>query len=250
MLYGLVAYLSFFVVILYSIGFLGNVLVPKSVDGPATVPVVEAILINGGILALFAIQHTIMARKWFKDWITKIIPPAAERSTFVLFASLILAALYWKWEPIEGTIWSLDGIWATLMLVLFWVGWGILFLSSFLINHFDLFGLRQVYLNLTKKEYTGPEFRVPSLYKMVRHPLYFGLILGMWATPVMSAGHLFFAVMATGYIFVGVRFEERDLIRIHGQNYLKYQKEVPMIIPLPKSGKGGERTPEPRPSEG
>jgi len=250
MLYGLIAYLAFFGVILYTIGFVGNIVVPKSIDGEVTAPFTEALLVNIGILALFAIQHTIMARKWFKDWFTKIIPAAAERSTFVLLASAILALLYWKWQPMGGTIWTLTGVWATIMHILFWAGWALLFLSSFLINHFDLFGLKQVYLNMARKEYEGPQFMMPSLYKMTRHPLYLGIIMGIWATPTMSMGHLVFAITSTAYILFGIQFEERDLIRIHGADYIKYKKQVPMLFPIPRAGKGGGETPEPRPSEG
>lgn len=238
-LYGVIAYAAFFGAICYAIGFVGNILVPKSIDGPGTVPFGEALLINALLLALFAVQHSVMARQWFKSLITKIIPEASERSTYVLLSSAILMLLYWKWQPMEGTIWSVDGTWATVLQVLFWLGWGLLFLSSFLQNHFDLFGLRQVYLNLTKKDYTQLEFKLPSLYKMVRHPLYLGFIIGVWATPYMSVGHLVFSIATTAYIFVGIQFEERDLIKIHGENYTKYQKSVRMILPIPKGSKAG-----------
>lgn len=249
-LYGLIAYAAFFGAILYAIGFVGNILVSKSIDGPATVPFTEALMINAALLGLFAVQHSVMARQWFKRLITRIIPEASERSTYVLLSSAILSLLYWKWQPMEGTIWSVEGTWATVLQVFFWMGWGLLFLSSFLINHFDLFGLRQVYLNLTKKDYTQLEFKLPSLYKIIRHPLYLGFIIGVWATPNMSVGHLVFSIATTAYIFVGIQFEERDLVRIHGENYTKYQKEVPMILPIPKGSKSGGATPEVRPSEG
>lgn len=237
--YGVIAYAAFFGAICYAIGFVGNILVPKSIDGPATVPFGEALLINALLLTLFAVQHSVMARQWFKSLITKIIPEASERSTYVLLSSAALMLLYWKWQPMEGTIWLVDGIWATVLQVFFWMGWGLLLLSSFLQNHFDLFGLRQVYLNLTKKEYTQLEFKLPSLYKIVRHPLYLGFIIGVWATPYMSVGHLVFSIATTAYIFVGIQFEERDLIKVHGENYTNYQKSVPMILPIPKGGKSG-----------
>ena len=221
---------------------MGDILVPKSVDSTAGTSVELAILIDAIILGLFAVQHTIMARPWFKAGIAKLIPRAAERSTFVLLASLILLLIFWQWRPIAGTIWTVqsplgqDVLWA-----LFWIGWGIVFISTFLIDHFDLFGLRQVTAYLMGKEPQLPHFTERAFYKVVRHPIMLGFIIAFWATPTMSIGHLFFAGLTTAYILVGLLFEERDLVRMHGERYLEYASRVPRLVPFLKLGHSGPR---------
>jgi protein-S-isoprenylcysteine O-methyltransferase Ste14 len=217
---------------LYAIGFLGNFAVPKSIDSGPEGPVVAAVAIDAALLAAFALQHSIMARPWFKRMWTRIVPEPAERSTYVLFSSLALLLMFWQWRPIGGVVWSLDGeIAETVMLSLYATGLLIVLLSTFLINHFDLFGLRQVWLYMTRRPYTQLEFRIPLLYRYVRHPLYVGWLLTFWAAPVMTSAHLFFAVMTTAYILVAIRFEEADLVTLHGDKYQQYRKEVPMLIP-------------------
>jgi len=237
-LYGLACYIIFLGTFLYAIGFVGNILVPKSIDTGPVSPLGTALLINALLLAAFAIQHTIMARQGFKKAWTKIIPQPVERSTFVLFTTVILMVMYWQWRPMPEVIWAVQSpLWQMVLNVLFWAGFGIVLLSTFLIDHFDLFGMRQVTLYLQKKEYTGHQFRTPGFYQMIRHPLYFGFIMAFWATPTMTMGHLFFAIMTTAYIFVGISFEERDLVRAFPQTYPLYRKQVPMIIPFTRIGK-------------
>lgn len=237
-LYGVISYSLFFGVFCYLPGFLGNFLVPKSIDSPASVPFGEALLVNTALLGLFAIQHSVMARQGFKKWWTKFIPKPIERSTYVLFSSLAVILLYWQWKPMGVTIWNITD--PTLVMILnglMILGGLIVLVTTFLINHFDLFGLRQVWLYLIGKKYTNLGFVVPGPYKLIRHPLYFGWLLMFWATPVMTIAHLVFAIATTGYIFVAIWFEEKDLITIHGRDYAEYKKRTPMIFPFGKKKK-------------
>lgn len=234
-LYGVVSYLAFFATILYAIGFVGNLVVPKSIDGIPEVPLWQALLTNAGFLVLFALQHSIMARPAFKRWWTKFVPEPIERSTYVLLTSIILAAMMALWQPMGGVVWTIESeAVRSVLLVTYLLGWAIVFVATFLINHFDLFGLRQVWMYFTGKPYTHLPFRVPFLYKYVRHPLYFGYLIAFWSAPVMTFAHLLFAIATTGYMLTAIRFEERDLIAHFGQRYRDYRKQVPMIIPIPR----------------
>ncbi|MBZ5607511.1 MAG: isoprenylcysteine carboxylmethyltransferase family protein [Acidobacteriia bacterium] len=230
--YGIACYGVFFATLLYAIGFLVNFGVPKAIDSGREGSAAAALAIDGALLALFALQHSVMARPWFKRAWTLIVPEPVERSTYVLFSSAALLLMFWQWRPIGGTIWRVDGGIAQVIIVgLYVVGLVIVLLSTFLINHFDLFGLRQVYLYLLGRKYTHLEFRTPFFYRYVRHPLYVGWLLTFWAAPVMTVAHLFFAVMTTAYILVAIRFEEADLVTVHGEKYRRYRKQVPMIVP-------------------
>jgi methanethiol S-methyltransferase len=243
LLFGAASYAVFFATFLYAFGFIGNVIVPKSIDSEPASSFTTALLVDAGLLALFALQHSIMARQWFKRMWTRIIPEPAERSAYVLFSSAALILLFWQWQPLGGIIWNIEGGAAQAVIYAFFAaGWLIVLLSTFMINHFDLFGLRQVWLYFRGRPYTPLQFRTPFFYKFVRHPLYFGWLLAFWFTPVMTAAHLFFAVMTTAYILIAIRFEECDLVSQHGDSYRSYRDRVPMILPV---GSRPERTPEP-----
>ena len=232
-LYGLVAYALCLATLLYAIGFAGNLFVPKAIDTGTPSPLAEALIVNLLLLGLFAVQHSVMARQSFKRWWTRIVSPAVERSTFVLATSLVLALLLLQWRPIsEPVVWSVQSAIGTdLVWAVFWFGWAVMLSSSFLINHFELFGLRQVFARLAGRELPEPVFRTPFFYRYVRHPLYLGLLLGFWAAPVMTAGHLLFSIGCTGYILVGIWFEERDLIAQFGDRYRRYRNQVGMLLP-------------------
>jgi protein-S-isoprenylcysteine O-methyltransferase Ste14 len=240
LLYGVAAYAVFLVTILYAIGFVSGVIVPKTIDTGPTVPVSEALGVNLLLLSLFAIQHSGMARQSFKQWLSRIVPRPVERSTYVLVASCLLLLLFYAWRPMPAVVWQVAGPAHTALMAGSFVGWGIVFLSTFLINHFELFGLNQVIRNLTKSHEAEPRFRTPFLYKFVRHPLYLGFIVAFWCAPVMTVGHLFFAVVTTVYIFVGIMLEERDLVRLFGDEYRHYRQRVAMLIPFPRKSRDSE----------
>ena len=240
-IYGIFAYVIFLPTFLYAIGFIGNLGVPKSIDSGLTTTLPEAIGVNLALLGVFAIQHSVMARPGFKRLWTRIVPPAIERSTYVLLASLVLILLFWQWRPIPALIWTVTDPRGILALqVVFWLGWLILLTSTFLLNHFELFGLQQVFTSAAKGDLPTPQFRTPLFYRYVRHPLYLGFLISFWATPVMSAGHLLFSAGASGYILVGIWFEERDLIAVFGDRYRRYREQVGMLLPL-RSGKARTR---------
>ena len=237
--YGSAAYVLFLATFLYLIGFIGGIVVPKSVDSGAATPLGQAIAINIVLVGLFGVQHSVMARPGFKRWWTRIIPEPVERSTFVLLTCVVFGIMFWQWRPIAGIIWEVEGLPGRVILwALFATGMGIVLLTTFLIDHFDLFGLRQVYLHATGKPYTQPRFQVSSFYKYVRHPLLLGFLIAMWSTPRMTVGHLVLALGFTAYILIGIRFEERDLARDHGEIYADYRRRVPMLLPFKGNGAG------------
>ena len=235
-LYSIIAYLMGFVSLLFWIFSLSNLIPEISIDRSPELNFPLALAKNIGLVLLFGIPHSVMARKSFKEWITRVIPKPIERSTYVLQAGLLLALLVWQWEPMGGTIWSIEAgsNLFNFMYVLFFLGWVILFISTFLINHFDLFGLRQTYFELINKPYKPLEFKIISFYKYVRHPLYAGIILGLWATPLMTMTHLAIAILLTAYTIIGAVIEEKDLIKDFGGKYLDYKKRTPMFIPFTK----------------
>ena len=235
-LYGVASYAFFFVTFLYAIGFVTGLGVPKTIDTGQVAPLTDALLVNLLLMSAFAIQHSVMARPQFKRWWTQYVPKPVERSTYVLFATLCLALLLWQWRPIPAVIWHIEDSRIALALTgLSLVGWLIVLTSTFLINHFELFGLHQVANNLTGKSMANPTFRTPLFYKFVRHPIYLGFIIAFWAAPTMTAGHLLFAAVTTAYIFVGILLEERDLVDIFGDDYRRYRQRVSMLIPWRKS---------------
>ena len=237
--YGAASYLVFLATFLYAIAFVGGFAVPRHLDGPSQTPLPAALAIDGLLLAIFAVQHSVMARRWFKERWTQIIPWSIERSTYVLCASLALLLLFWQWRPIGGQIWSVENATARAALwTLFALGWGTVLVVTFLINHFDLFGLRQVWLPLIGKPYTPVSFRTPLPYRFVRHPLYFGFLLAFWMTPTMTLAHLVFALATTAYIVIAIQFEEKDLVAEHGAAYQEYRRTVPMLLPTGKGARG------------
>jgi methanethiol S-methyltransferase len=235
-LYGLVSYFVFFASFLYAIGFVEGLMVPKTIDSGTAVPLAEALIVNLLLMSLFAIQHSVMARPQFKQWWTRLVPKSVERSTYVLFSSLALVLLFWQWRSMPAVIWQIVNPQVAMAVVgLSIVGWLIVLTSTFLINHFELFGLHQVANNLGGRDMPTPIFRTPLYYKFVRHPIYLGFIIAFWAAPTMTMGHLLFAAVTTAYIFVGASLEERDLITVFGDEYRRYKNRVSMIVPWRKS---------------
>jgi protein-S-isoprenylcysteine O-methyltransferase Ste14 len=235
-LYGLVAYLVFFVSFLYAIGFISGSVVPKTIDSGEAAPAAGAVIVNILLMSVFALQHSVMARRQFKQWWTQYVPKSVERSTYVLFASLALILLFWYWRPIPTVVWQIDNPQiAIAMSGLSMVGWLIVLTSTFLINHFELFGLHQVANNLTGRPMPAPRFRTPLFYKVVRHPIYLGFIIAFWAAPTMTIGHLLFAGVTTAYILVGILLEERDMVDLFGDDYRRYKDRVSMLVPWRRS---------------
>jgi protein-S-isoprenylcysteine O-methyltransferase Ste14 len=243
MAYGICAYAAFLAAFLYLVGFLTGLAVPKSINSGTSSPLGVAVVVNLGLLAAFAVQHSIMARPWFKTWWTRFVPRPVERSTFVLATSVILAMLFWQWRPLPVVVWQVTNpVGQGLLICLFFSGIAVVLFSSFLIDHFDLFGLRQTYLYFRGREYRHPPFMVRSLYKHIRHPLMAGFLIAVWSSPMMTLGHLFFAAGITAYVFLGIALEERDLRRILGEDYERYRERTPMILPLPKKPEPSTQT--------
>lgn len=237
--YGIVAYLIFLIAFVYAIGFLGNIIVPKSIDSGTETTLLSSIVVNIVLLSVFALQHSIMARPAFKKWVVTIISPAIERSTYILLSSLTLLLIYWQWQPITTIVWEVKNEMVSIVLkTIFFLGWLIVLLSTFMINHFELFGLAQIFDNLKNIQTPNPKFQTNYLYKIVRHPIMLGFIIAFWATPIMTVGHLLFTIVTTIYILMAVKYlEEKDLRKFIGERYETYQKEVPMVIPFTKNKK-------------
>lgn len=242
--YGAASYVIFLAAFLYAIGFVGNLVVPRSIDAGVAAPVGEAVVVNVLLLGLFAVQHSVMARPAFKRWWTRVVPGSVERSTYVLLSSLVLFLLFWQWRTIPAIVWDVAspagraGLWA-----LFWLGWATVLASTFMVNHFDLFGLRQVFLAWRGKPYSDIGFRSPLLYRLVRHPIMVGFIIAFWATPTMTAGHLLFAAVTTAYILIALQLEERDLVAALGDQYREYRRRVPMLVPWPRRSRAERHPP-------
>lgn len=234
LIYGLIAYAVFFLTFLYAIAFVGDLAVPRTIDSGEPGPVGTALLVNTLLLGVFAVQHSLMARPAFKAWWARFVPPPVERSTYVLASSLALILLIWQWRPMPEVVWSVPGgparivVWAV-----FWLGWGTVLLSTFLINHFDLFGLRQVWAYRRRREILPSEFHTPLFYRVVRHPLYLGFIIAFFAAPTMSQGRLFFAIATTAYVLIAIQLEEHDLMNVFGDRYRDYRSRVGMLLPIP-----------------
>ena len=231
LIYGVASYLVFFISFVYTVAFIGNYWVPKSIDVGSESGLMPSILINVALLGAFAVQHSVMARPAFKRWWTTIVPASCERSTYVLISSLLLILILWQWRPITTTIWRVEGVPAAILSAISWIGWLMALASTYSIDHFELFGLRQVFDTMRGAVARATAFKTPLLYRLVRHPLMLGFLLAFWATPHMTAGHLLFAVMMTGYILVGVQLEERDLVAQFGATYEQYRRRVPMLMP-------------------
>jgi len=236
LLYGLVCYAVFLFTTLYAVGFVSGVAAPKTIDTGTIVPMAEASVINLLLICVFAVQHSVMARKQFKQWWTQFVPAAVERSTYVLFSSLTLAFLFWQWRPMPARLWQIaDPQIAMAVTGLSVFGWMIARSSTFLLNHFEMFGLHQVANNLTGRQMPAQRFRAPVFYKLVRHPIYLGFIIAFWVAPTMTVGHLLFAAATTAYIYVGIFLEERDLVDLFGNKYRRYKNRVSMLAPWRRS---------------
>jgi methanethiol S-methyltransferase len=236
LLYGVICYFIFFGSFLYAIAFVEDLPVPKTIDSGVAGAPAPSLIVDLVLLGVFAVQHSLMARPFFKKAWTKVVPQSIERSTYVLFSSLALILLYWQWQPLPDPVWNIGGPWAAILLALSYAGFGIVLTSTFLISHFDLFGLSQVFARFRNREPARPQFGTPLFYKVVRHPIYFGFIVAFWATPNMTQGHLLFSVATSGYIIIGMLLEERDLVGYFGDRYRTYRTQVPMIVPFTKWG--------------